>query len=70
MTEEEFYTRRAHSVAMRKVIAAQVAEEVSKESGYEVEIEDREMAMLTPNEVKESKQEETQTNNTNEISND
>lgn len=69
MTEEEFYTRRAHSVAMRKVIAAQVAEEVSKQSGYEVEIEDREMAMLTPNEVKESKQEETQTNNTNEIPN-
>jgi hypothetical protein len=55
---------------MRKVIAAQVAEEVSKQSGYEVEIEDREMAMLTPNEVKESKQEETQTNNNNEISND
>ena len=68
MTEEEFYTKRAYSIANRKVIAARVAEEISKASGYEIEIEDREMAMLTPNEVKETETVETnQTNNDNEI---
>jgi hypothetical protein len=53
---------------MRKVIAARVAEEVSKESGYEIEIEEREMAMLTPNEIKEP--ETNQTPKENEILND
>lgn len=51
MTEEEFLERRARGVAMRKVIALRVAEEVSKESGYSITIEEREMAMLTPNEM-------------------
>jgi hypothetical protein len=73
MTEEEFYTKRAHSVAMRKVIAARVAEEVSKESGYEIEIEEREMAMLTPNEMRETEPMDDKSNQTykeDEILND
>jgi len=65
MTEEEFYTKRAHSVAMRKVIAARVSAEVSTASGYPILVEDREMAMLTPNEVKQ-----TETIETNEIPDD
>ena len=51
MKEDEFYERRARSVAMRKVIARRVSEEVSAETGMEISIEDREMAMLTPNEM-------------------
>jgi capsid protein len=51
MTEDEFYERRALGVARRKVIARRVSEEVSAESGYEITVEDREMAMLTPNEM-------------------
>lgn len=51
MTEDEFYERRARTVANRKVIARRVAEEVSAASGYTVTVEDREMAMLTPNEM-------------------
>lgn len=50
-TEDEFILKRAHSIAKRKVIARQVSEEYSKSTGYEIEVEDREMAMLTPNEV-------------------
>lgn len=45
---ETHYQQRAEEIAKRKIIAAAVAKK------YEVEIEDREMAMLTPNEVKES----------------
>jgi hypothetical protein len=44
-TLTEHYTERAEEIAMRKVIAAQVAEK------YKVVIEDREMVMLTPNEM-------------------
>ena len=44
-TLTEHYTERAEEVAMRKVIAAQVSEK------YGVPIEDREMVMLTPNEM-------------------
>ena len=50
-TEDEFILRRAYSVAKRKVIARQVSEEVSKTTGFEITVEDREMAMLTPNEI-------------------
>ena len=53
MTEDEFYERRAIGVARRKVIARRVSEEVSAESGYEITVEDREMAMLTPNEMQQ-----------------
>ena len=51
LTEEEFYTKRAHSVALRKVIARQVSKDVSASSGFNIEVEDREMAMLTANEM-------------------
>ena len=51
LTENEFYEKRAYEVAHRKVIARRVSEEVSKASGYEITVEDREMAMLTPNEM-------------------
>jgi hypothetical protein len=51
LTVAEHYQKRAHEVALRKVIARQVSEEVSASSGYEIEVEDREMAMLTPNEM-------------------
>jgi hypothetical protein len=51
MKEDEFYERRARSVAMRKVIARRVSEEISAQEGMPVVVEDREMAMLTPNEM-------------------
>ena len=44
-TLTEHYTERAEEIAQRKVIAAQVAQK------YNVVIEDREMVMLTPNEM-------------------
>jgi hypothetical protein len=51
MTTDEFDERRARIIANRKVTARRISEEVSKSSGYEIQVEDREMAMLTPNEV-------------------
>jgi hypothetical protein len=48
---EEFYLERAHEAALRKVIARRVSEEYSASSGYEIKVEDREMALITPNEV-------------------
>lgn len=69
LTEDEFYMARAHSVAKRKVIAKQVSEEYTKSSGYEIEIEDREMVLLTPNEVAEKEtpdMPETQTTKTDD----
>ena len=72
LTEEEFYAKRAHSVALRKVIARRVSEEQSAASGYEIEVEDREMAMLTANEMSQSEPAETepQPNKSNEDSED
>jgi hypothetical protein len=55
MTEEEFYERRAWSVAKRKIAARRVSEIASQESGFEIAVEDREMAMLTANEMPTSK---------------
>lgn len=57
MTEDEFYERRASTIANRKVIARRVSEEASAASGYEITVEDREMAMLTPNEMAQTTQE-------------
>jgi len=54
MTSTELHYRRAYIVAERKVIARQVSEEISKASGYDITVEDREMCMMTPNEVKET----------------
>ena len=54
ITEEDFSRKRAWSIANRKIIARQVSEEASKTSGYEIVVDDREMAMLTPNEVSKS----------------
>lgn len=51
MTADELHRKRAYIVGSRKVIARQVSEELSKSSGYEITIEDREMAMLTPNDM-------------------
>jgi len=53
-TVAEFYAARADEIAIRKVIARQKAEEASKSSGFDITIDDREMAMLTPNEVSPS----------------
>lgn len=53
LTEEQFYTKRAWSVASRKAIADRVAKEASTKYGVEVQIEDREMFMQTPNEMGE-----------------
>ena len=68
ITEEEFELARAHSVARRKVIARQVSEEYTKSSGYEITVEDREMAMLTANEMAPAQQQTT--NNDDEDSDD
>ena len=54
LTTGEHDERRARIIGNRKVVARRVSEELSKSSGYEITIEDREMAMLTPNEVKEA----------------
>jgi len=51
LTEEEFDMQRAWSVANRKIIARKVSEEASKASGYDITVDDREMVMLTPNEM-------------------
>lgn len=50
LDEEEFLTRRAWSVAKRKAIARKVSEEATGLYGYEIEVEDREMCLLNPNE--------------------
>lgn len=51
--EDDFLLERAWSVARRKGIAYQVSQEASKKYGTEIEIEDREMFMQTPNEMPE-----------------
>ena len=50
-SEEEFYRKRAMSVANRQIIAAQVQEEMSAKSGVQVSINERDMIMMTPNEM-------------------
>lgn len=56
LNEDEFLMSRAWSVAKRKAIARQVSEEASKAYGVEVEVEDREMFMQTPNEMSSENQ--------------
>ena len=56
LRQDDFYMKRAWSVAERKAIAAKVSQEASEKYGTEIKIEDREMFMLTPNEVKEVEQ--------------
>lgn len=51
INEDDFLIRRAWSVANRKAIAKIIAEEASQKYGTEIEIEDREMFMLTANEM-------------------
>lgn len=51
MTADDLHRKRAYIIGNRKVIARQVSEELSKSSGYEITIEDREMAMLTANDM-------------------
>jgi hypothetical protein len=51
-TYEEHIRERAQEVALRKLAAAEAT------ALYGVEVEDREMAMLTPNEMQQSNQEE------------
>lgn len=53
LTEDEFYETRAWSVAKRKATAARVAREASAKYQEEITIEEREMFMLTPNEMPE-----------------
>lgn len=53
LTEDAFYESRAWSVAKRKAIAARVAVEASDKYQVPITIEEREMFMQTPNEVKE-----------------
>jgi len=50
-SEEDFYRKRAISVATRQIIAAEVADEMSKKSGVEIKIAERDMIMMTPNEM-------------------
>jgi len=66
LRQDDFYMKRAWAVAERKAIAAKVSQEASEKYQIEIKIEDREMFMLTPNEVKEvNEQEEPGTNQTN-----
>jgi hypothetical protein len=66
LTEDEFYETRAWSVAKRKATASRVAREASAKYGEEIEIEDREMFMQTPNEVAEVEPQEPQPPSPNE----
>jgi hypothetical protein len=59
IVEEDFLTKRAWSVATRKAIARIVSEEASTKYGVEVEVEDREMFMQTPNETSTEDPEDT-----------
>jgi hypothetical protein len=70
LTEEEFTDKRARSVWMRKHKARSVAKELNAKYGEDIEIEDREMFMLTPNEVAETEPEEPQTPSKNEPNSD
>ena len=71
LTEHQFLTQRAWSVANRKAIASIIAEEASTKYGVPIEIEEREMFMLTPNEVAAPDvQDPTQTNDSNGTSQD
>jgi len=54
---EQHYVQRAEEIAKRKIIAAETS------AKYGVEIEDREMAMLTPNETAENNTDEPKTSN-------
>ena len=55
--EDDFLMQRAWSVAKRKGIAYQVSQEASKKYGTEIEVEEREMFMQTPNEMPEPEDE-------------
>jgi len=54
LTEDEFLDARARSVWLRKYKARSIAEELNAKHGAEIEIEDREMFMQTPNEMSAS----------------
>jgi hypothetical protein len=54
LTCDPFDERRARIIGNRKATAKRIAEEISAATGYQIEIEEREMAMLTPNEVAET----------------
>lgn len=66
--EDTFMEERAWTAAKRKITAARVSEEASKESGYDIKVEDREMFMQTPNEPAEMDDEETPNEPINEES--
>jgi capsid protein len=51
MTDDEFHERRARIIWKRKYTARRVAEELNALHGQEITVEDREMAMLTPNDM-------------------
>ena len=70
LNEEEFITQRARSVWMRKYKAQKVAEEMNQKFGADIEVEDREMFMLTPNEMGEQPHETTQPQKQDEESDD
>ena len=59
ITEDEFEDARARSVWMRKFKAVSVAEELNKKHGVQIKIEEREMFMLTPNEMGDQSQPDT-----------
>jgi len=54
LKEDDFYDSRARSVWMRKYTAQKVAEELNAKHGADIEVEEREMFMLTPNEMAET----------------
>lgn len=77
LTEEEFEEKRARSVWMRKYKAKSIAEELNAKYGANIEIEDREMFMQTPNEPSHEAMEkasakdmETETKSTKETESD
>jgi hypothetical protein len=70
LTDDEFHERRARIIWMRKYTAKRVAEELNRKHGQEITVEDREMAMLTPNEVAGQQSTQTETTQDDETPND
>lgn len=59
LNEDDFIESRARSVWNRKYKAKIIAEELNKKYGQDIEIEEREMFMLTANEMGEQSEIET-----------
>jgi hypothetical protein len=70
LNEDDFIESRARSVWNRKYKAKIIAEELNKKYGQDIEIEEREMFMLTANEMGEQSEIETKSKEESQNEND